>query len=147
MTLISTHEYGVLIFTKSEHAKHYSTKLGKVEFKNYALSINKNKRRIPMTTQTINLTPLGDRVIIKPMPSEEITKGGVILPETAKEKPQKGEVVAVGKGKYTEEGKLIEMEVKPGDTVLYGKYAGTEIKYEGEEYLIAKQSEILAIIS
>jgi chaperonin GroES len=100
-----------------------------------------------MATQTINLTPLGDRVIIRPIPSEEKTKGGVILPETAKEKPMKGEVVAVGKGRYTEEGQLIEMEVKPGDTVLYGKYAGTEIKYEGEEYLIAKQSEILAIIS
>ena len=100
-----------------------------------------------MATQTINLTPLGDRVIIRPIPSEEKTKGGVILPETAKEKPMKGEVVAVGKGRYTEEGQLIEMEVKPGDTVLYGKYAGTEIKYEGEELLIAKQSEILAIIS
>jgi chaperonin GroES len=100
-----------------------------------------------MATQTINLTPLGDRVIIRPIPSEEKTKGGVILPETAKEKPMKGEVVAVGKGRYTEEGQLIEMEVKAGDTVLYGKYAGTEIKYEGEEYLIAKQSEILAIIS
>lgn len=99
-----------------------------------------------MTTKTINLTPLGDRVLVKPSPSEEKTKGGVILPDTAKEKPQKGEVIAVGKGKITEEGKLIEMEVKPGDQVLYGKYSGTEIKYEGEDYLIIKQSEILAII-
>lgn len=99
-----------------------------------------------MTTSTVNLTPLGDRVIVKPTASEEKTKGGVYLPDTAKEKPQKGEIIAVGKGKYTEEGKLIEMEVKPGDKVLYGKYAGTEIKYEGEDYLIVKQSEILAIL-
>ncbi len=98
------------------------------------------------TTTTVKLTPLGDRVLIKPMPSEERTKGGVILPDTAKEKPQKGEVIAVGKGKLTDDGKRIEMEVKVGDKVLYGKYAGTEIKYEGEEYLIVKQSEILAII-
>jgi chaperonin GroES len=100
-----------------------------------------------MAATTINMTPLGDRVIIKPIPSEEKTRGGVILPDTAKEKPQKGEIIAVGKGKYTDDGKFIEMEVKPGDKVLYGKYAGTEIKYEGDEYLIVKQSEILAIIS
>jgi chaperonin GroES len=100
-----------------------------------------------MAATTINMTPLGDRVIIKPIPSEEKTRGGVILPDTAKEKPQEGEIIAVGKGKYTDDGKFIEMEVKPGDKVLYGKYAGTEIKYEGDEYLIVKQSEILAIIS
>lgn len=99
-----------------------------------------------MATATLKLTPLQDRVIIKPLPTEEKTKGGVILPDTAKEKPMKGEVMAAGPGKVTDEGKKIEMEVKVGDKVLYGKYAGTEIKYEGEEYLIAKQSEILAII-
>ncbi|MFP4496926.1 MAG: co-chaperone GroES [Vulcanimicrobiota bacterium] len=99
-----------------------------------------------MATATVKLTPIGDRVIIKPMPSEEKTKGGVILPDTAKEKPQKGEIIAVGKGKVTDDGKEIKMEVKTGDKVLYGKYAGTEIKYEGEEYLIVKQSEILAIV-
>ncbi len=99
-----------------------------------------------MATATLNLTPLGDRVIIKPMPSEEKTKGGVILPDTAKEKPMKGEIVAVGSGKITDDGKKIEMEVKTGQQVLYGKYAGTEVKYEGETYLIVKQSELLAII-
>lgn len=99
-----------------------------------------------MATATINMTPLGDRVIIRPMPSEEKTKGGVILPDTAKEKPMKGEIIAVGKGKITDDGKLIQMEVEAGQTVLYGKYAGTEVKYEGENYLIVKQSEILAII-
>lgn len=99
-----------------------------------------------MTTKTVNLTPLGDRVLVKPMPQEEKTKGGIILPDSAKEKPQKGEVIAVGKGKITEDGKLIEMEVKPGDIVIYGKYSGTEIKYEGDEYLFMKQSDILAIV-
>lgn len=99
-----------------------------------------------MATVTVNLTPLQDRVLVKPIPTEEKTKGGVILPDTAKEKPQKGEVISTGKGKLTDEGKRVEMEVKPGDKVLFGKYAGTEIKYEGEKYLIIKQSEILAKI-
>mgnify|MGYP000644123091 CR=1 FL=1 len=99
-----------------------------------------------MTTTTLKLTPLGDRVIVKPIPVEEKTKGGIILPDTAKEKPMKGEVISVGKGKVTDDGKVIEMEVKPGDIILYGKYSGTEIKFEGEEYLIVKQSEILAIL-
>lgn len=99
-----------------------------------------------MTTKTLKVKPLGDRVIIKPLPQEEKTKGGVILPDTAKEKPQQGEVVAVGKGRITDDGKKIEMEVKAGDKVLYGKYSGTEIKIEGEEYLIVKESEILGIL-
>ena len=100
-----------------------------------------------MTTKTLKVKPLGDRVIIKPLPQEEKTKGGVILPDTAKEKPQQGEVVAVGKGRVTDDGKKIDMEVKTGDKVLYGKYSGTEIKIEGEEYLIVKESEILGILS
>ncbi len=100
-----------------------------------------------MSTETkIKLTPLGDRILVKPMAQEEKTKGGIILPDSAKEKPQKGEVIAVGKGKVTDEGKVIEMELKPGDTVLYGKYSGTEIKYEGEEYLFMKQGDVLAIV-
>ena len=99
-----------------------------------------------MPTKTLKVKPLGDRVIIKPMPQEEKTKGGVILPDTAKEKPQQGEVVAVGKGRITDDGKKIEMEVKAGDKVLYGKYSGTEIKIEGDEYLIVKESEILGIL-
>jgi chaperonin GroES len=99
-----------------------------------------------MATSTIKLTPLGDRVIIKPVPGEEKSKGGIIIPDSAKEKPQKGEVIAVGNGRITDEGKLIPMDIKEGQTVLYGKYSGTEIKWEGEEYLIVKQSEILAIL-
>lgn len=100
-----------------------------------------------MSTETkIKLTPLGDRILVKPMAQEEKTKGGIILPDSAKEKPQKGEVIAVGKGKVTDEGKVIEMELKPGDMVLYGKYSGTEIKYEGEEFLFMKQGDVLAIV-
>tara|TARA_Y100000815_G_C13250521_1_gene465370 strand:- start:88 stop:360 length:273 start_codon:yes stop_codon:yes gene_type:complete len=89
---------------------------------------------------------MGDRVIIAALPQEEKTKGGIILPDTAKEKPQQGEVVAVGKGKMTETGEMLEMTVKAGDKVLYGKYSGTEVKIDGETYLIVKESEILAII-
>jgi chaperonin GroES len=100
-----------------------------------------------MTTKTLKVRPLGDRVIIKALPQDEKTKGGIILPDTAKEKPQQGEVVAVGKGRILENGTKVDMEVKAGDKVLYGKYSGTEIKIEGEEYLIVKESEILGILS
>lgn len=92
----------------------------------------------------MNLKPLADRVVIKPIVKEEVTKGGIVLPDTAKEKPQEGEVVAVGPGKLGDEGKRIEMEVKKGDRVVYAKYAGTEWKYEGEEYIILRESDILA---
>jgi chaperonin GroES len=92
----------------------------------------------------MNLKPLADRVVVKPIVKEEVTKGGIVLPDTAKEKPQEGEVVAVGPGKLGEDGKRVEMEVKKGDRVIYAKYAGTEWKYEGEEYLILRESDILA---
>jgi chaperonin GroES len=92
------------------------------------------------------IQPLQDRVIVKPKEAEETTKGGIILPDTAKEKPIEGTVVAVGEGKTTEEGKLIKLTVKVGDTVLYGKYSGTEVKIEGEEYLIMRESDIYGIV-
>ncbi|MEN3027193.1 MAG: co-chaperone GroES [Chlorobiota bacterium] len=95
----------------------------------------------------MKLTPLYDRVVVKPAPPEEVTKGGIIIPDTAKEKPQQGEVVAVGKGKLTEDGKLIPLQVKVGDQVLFGKYAGTEITIDGEEYLIMRESDIYAIVN
>jgi len=100
-----------------------------------------------MATETkLNIRPLGDRVIVKALPQEERTKGGVILPDTAKEKPQQGEVVAVGPGRVTDKGTKVDMEVRVGDRVLYGKYAGTEVKIEGTEYLIIKESEVLAVL-
>lgn len=92
---------------------------------------------------TLKLSPLGDRVLIKPTPKEEVSKGGIILPDTAKEKPQEGQIMAVGPGRLTEDGKRIAMEVKVGEKVLYAKYAGTEIKLDGEEYLIVRESDIL----
>jgi chaperonin GroES len=92
----------------------------------------------------MNLKPLADRVVVKPIVKEEVTKGGIVLPDTAKEKPQEGEVMAVGPGKLGEDGKRVEMEVKKGDRVIYAKYAGTEWKYEGEEYLILREGDILA---
>jgi chaperonin GroES len=94
----------------------------------------------------INLKPLADRVIIKASEAEEKTKGGIILPDTAKEKPIEGTVVAVGPGKVSEDGKTVKLEVKVGDKVLYGKYSGTEVTVEGEEYLIMRESDIFAII-
>ncbi len=94
----------------------------------------------------VNLRPLADRVIVKPMETEEITKGGIIVPDTAKEKPIEGTIVAVGPGKVTEDGKQVNLEVKEGDKVLYGKYSGTEVTVEGVEYLIMRESDIFAII-
>ncbi|MHB8336682.1 MAG: co-chaperone GroES [Ignavibacteriaceae bacterium] len=94
----------------------------------------------------MNLKPLADRVIIKPSEAEETTKGGIILPDTAKEKPIEGTVVAVGPGKISDDGKQVKPEIKVGDKVLYGKYSGTEVTVEGEEYLIMRESDIFAII-
>ena len=94
----------------------------------------------------MTIRPLGDRVLVKRLEAEEKTKGGIVLPETAKEKPQKGEVVAVGNGKVLENGKVEPLEVKKGDKVLFGKYAGNEITYKEEEYLILREDDILAII-
>jgi chaperonin GroES len=94
----------------------------------------------------MNIQPLGDRAVIKPLEAEEKTKGGIVLPDTAKEKPQEGKIVAVGKGKVLESGKVEPLEVKVGDIVLYGKYSGTEITKDGEEYLIVKAEDILAIV-
>ena len=94
----------------------------------------------------LKLRPLGDRLVIEPLEAEAKTKGGIILPDTAKEKPQEGKIVAVGKGKMDENGKLMPMEVKVGDKVLYGKYAGTEITVEGTEYMILREEDVLAVI-
>jgi len=92
------------------------------------------------------IEPLGDRVVIKPMPKEEVSKGGIFLPDTAKEKPQEGKVIAVGPGRLTEDGTRIAMEVKKGDKVIYSKYAGTEFKLDDEEVIIMRESDILAKI-
>ena len=92
------------------------------------------------------IQPLGDRILLKPLEAEEKTKGGIIVPDTAKEKPQQAEVVSVGKGKVLESGKTDPVEVKAGDKVLYGKYSGTEIKIEGDDFLIVREEDILAII-
>ncbi|WP_230680068.1 co-chaperone GroES [Pontibacter sp. 172403-2] len=95
---------------------------------------------------SISIKPLADRVIVAPAAAEEKTKSGIIIPDTAKEKPQRGEVVAVGEGKVSEQGALMKPQVKVGDEVLYGKYAGSEITVDGEDYLIMRESDILAIL-
>jgi chaperonin GroES len=95
----------------------------------------------------MNITPLHDRIVVRAAAAEEVTKGGIFLPDTAKEKPQQGEVIAVGTGKYDDAGKLIPMAVKVGDTVLYGKYSGTEIAIDGEDVLIMRESDVFGIVS
>jgi chaperonin GroES len=94
----------------------------------------------------LQLKPLGDRVVVEPIEQEEITAGGIVLPETAKEKPQRGTVVAAGPGARDDEGDRIALDVKVGDTVLYAKYAGTEFKVDGKKLLILKESDLLAIV-
>ena len=94
----------------------------------------------------VKIRPLHDRVIVKRLEEEEKTKGGIIIPDTAKEKPQEGRVIAVGAGKRGEDGKLVPMDVKEGDKILFGKYSGAEIKLNGEEHLIMREEDILGII-
>ncbi len=94
----------------------------------------------------IKLQPLGDRVVVRPAAREETTRSGIVLPDTSKEKPQRGEIVAAGKGRLNEDGDRVEMDVKVGDTVLFAKYAGTEFKHEDEELLILSEKDILAVL-
>lgn len=95
----------------------------------------------------MNIKPLGERIVIKVMESEEKTKSGIVLPDSAKEKPQIGEVLAVGTGKLLDNGQRVALDVKVGDKVLYAKYAGTEVKLDGEEYMVLKESDVLAIMA
>lgn len=94
----------------------------------------------------MKLRPLADRVVVKPVEDQDKTPGGIILPDTAKEKPMKGEIVAVGPGSLNDKGERVKMEVKKGDIVIYGKYSGTEFKLDNQEYLILRESDILAVI-
>ncbi len=95
----------------------------------------------------MKIRPLGDRVVLEPQEAQEKTKGGIVLPDTAREKPQEGKVVAVGKGKTADDGKVVPMEVKVGDRVLYGKYSGSEVTVDGEEYVVLHESDILGVIA
>ncbi len=95
----------------------------------------------------MKIKPLRDRVIVRRLNEEEKTRGGIIIPDTAKEKPQEGEVVAVGSGKVLEDGKIVPLEVKKGDKILFGKYSGTEVKVDGEEFLMMREDEILGVLA
>ncbi len=94
----------------------------------------------------MNIQPLQDRVLVKPLQQDEVKKGGIIIPDTAKEKPQEGQVVAAGPGRLSDEGKMLSMSVKVGDKILYGKYSGTEVSVNDGEFLIMRESDILAIL-
>jgi chaperonin GroES len=95
----------------------------------------------------VSLRPLGDRVIVKPKPKDEMTSSGIVLPDTASDKPQEGSVLSVGPGRVLDSGKRIEMEVKAGDMVLFAKYAGSEVKLDSEDYLVIRESDLLAIVT
>ena len=95
----------------------------------------------------LSLKPLGDRLVVKPKDRDETTKSGIVLPDTAKEKPQEGKVIAVGTGKVTEAGKKIPLDVKTGDRILFGKYSGSEVKLDGQEYLTMREEDVLGILS
>lgn len=95
----------------------------------------------------LNVRPLHDRILVRRTKEEDTTSGGIIIPDTAKEKPQRGEVVATGKGRVTEDGKVLPLEVKKGDRVLFSKYAGTDLKLDGEEYLMINESDVLGILN
>jgi chaperonin GroES len=103
-------------------------------------------QKIKQEVKFMKLKPLGDRVLVKALEQKEVKRGGIIIPDTAKEKPQEGEVIAVGKGKLADDGKLIPMEVKVGDKILFGKYSGSEVKLDDVEYLIMNQDDILGIV-
>ena len=94
----------------------------------------------------MNIKPLADRVVVRPMEEVEVKKGGIIIPDTAKEKPMEGEIIEIGTGRLNDDGKKMPLEVKKGDRVLYGKYSGTEVSIDGEEYLIMREADILAVI-
>src|SRR3977135_48599 len=94
-----------------------------------------------------NLKPLGDRVIVKPKEKEDVTKSGIVLPDTSTEKPQEGSVLAVGPGRVLDNGKRVEMDVKAGDKVLFAKYAGTEVKLDGDDYLVIREADLLAVVT
>jgi chaperonin GroES len=106
----------------------------------------KSLEKVCKEEKGMNIRPLQDRLIVKRLEGEEKTKGGIIIPDAAKEKPMEGEVVAVGKGKVSEDGKVRPLDLKAGDRILFGKYAGTEIKLDGEEYLIMREEDVLGVL-
>jgi chaperonin GroES len=110
------------------------------------LKISKPINPVQEASMALNLKPLGSRVIVEPVEENEVTAGGIVLPETAKEKPQKGTILAAGDGDRDDDGKRIPMDVKVGDTVLFAKYGGTEIKVDGKKLLILRESDLLAIV-
>lgn len=99
------------------------------------------------TAKKVNLKPLDDRVVVQPIDTEEMTTGGIVLPDSAREKPQRGKIVALGPGKLLDSGKRGQMDVKKGDEVVYGKYSGTEVDVSGEKYVILRESDILAVLN
>ena len=104
-------------------------------------------RNVTMAKSEIGVRPLHDRILVRRMAEEEKTAGGLFIPDTAKEKPQKGEIIATGKGRVTEDGKVLPLEVKAGDKVLFSKYAGTELKLEGNEYLMMREEDVLGVFN
>jgi chaperonin GroES len=136
--------------TNSGTGRPTHTPNGRHPISHVGRSTDRHRRYCTLATATASKTklrPLGDRVVVEPTPREEMTKSGLVLPDTAKEKPQEGTIIAAGPGKINDDGKREPMDVKEGDKVLYAKYAGTEFKIDGDEYLIVSQKDILAIVA
>ena len=100
-----------------------------------------------MAKSNLKVRPLHDRILVRRTPEEQTTAGGIIIPDSAKEKPQRGEIIATGKGRITEDGKTLALEVKAGDQILFGKYAGTELKLDGEEFLMMREEDVLGVLN
>jgi chaperonin GroES len=117
------------------------------DFRGHRKPETKTKQKNQKHTMAVKIRPLGDRVLVRPIEEAEVKKGGIIIPDTAKEKPQEGEVISVGPGARDDSGKLVPLDVKAGDRILFGKWSGTEVKLDGQDLLIMKESDILGVVS
>jgi chaperonin GroES len=116
-------------------------------FRSFSIRESRQAQKVEVDIVSVNIKPLEDRLVVKPLEAEQTTASGLVIPDTAKEKPQEGEVVAVGPGRFDENGNRVPLDVKVGDKVIYSKYGGTEVKYGGEEYLILSARDVLAVVS
>jgi chaperonin GroES len=116
-------------------------------FRSFSIRESRQAQKVEVDIVSVNIKPLEDRLVVKPLEAEQTTASGLVIPDTAKEKPQEGEVVAVGPGRFDDNGNRVPLDVKVGDKVIYSKYGGTEVKYGGEEYLILSARDVLAVVS
>src|SRR5262245_15721952 len=141
------HRHGAPCLARSSHASAFTTRVPSPQTASRAGRLFALHARSPIEENTMNFQPLADRLLVRRIEEQETIRGGIIIPDTAKEKPQEGEVVAVGPGRLTEDGKRVAVEVKKGDRILVGKYSGTDVKIDGTEYVILREDEVLGVLS